>query len=89
MSQPPRPPLDLRGRLALRPAEAAETLGISERKLREMLPELPCVRHGGAVMIPVSALRDWLLDAARVEGTRVDATVAEILDDIGADDESS
>jgi hypothetical protein len=87
MSQPPRPVLDLRGRLALRPREAAEALGISERKLRELLPELPCVRRG-AVMIPVSMLHDWLL-AARVEGERVDAAVAEILDNIGADDESS
>jgi hypothetical protein len=33
-------PLQLGGRLALRPREAAEALGISERKLRQLSPLL-------------------------------------------------
>ena len=46
-------------RLALRPREAAQALGISERKLRELLPELPHVRRGGVLMFPVDSLRGW------------------------------
>ena len=52
--------LHLADRLALRPKEAAEALGLSERKLREVLPQLPHVRVGGAVLLPVEALRSWL-----------------------------
>lgn len=39
----PAPPIDLAGRLALRPVEAAEALGVSERKLRQLL-QLLCAR---------------------------------------------
>ncbi len=46
-------PIELATRLALRPREAAEALGLSERKLRELLPELPPVRRGGIVLFPV------------------------------------
>ncbi len=43
----------LSNRLALRPAEAAQALGIGERTLRQILPELPHVRVGGVVLLPV------------------------------------
>src|SRR5262245_44243801 len=46
---------NLSDRLALRPREAAEALGLSERKRRELLPELPHVRRGGVVL-----LHSWL-----------------------------
>ena len=49
----------LASRLALRPKEAAEALGISERKLREMLPELPHIRLSGVVLLPVKQLGSW------------------------------
>lgn len=52
--------LRLQDRLALRPVEAAIALGISERKLRELLPRLPHVREGGVVLLPVKALERWL-----------------------------
>ncbi len=45
-------------RLALRPKEAAEALGIGERTLRQILPELPHVRIGGAVLLPGDGLRE-------------------------------
>ena len=38
---------------ALRSAEAAEAQGIGERTLRQILPELPHVRIGGVVLLPV------------------------------------
>jgi excisionase family DNA binding protein len=66
-------------RLALRPKEAAEALGLSERKLRELLPELPHVRIGGAVLLPVDGLREWLRKEAKAEQNRVEREVQEIL----------
>ena len=75
---------DLTGRLALRPKEAAEALGISERKLREMLPELPHVRLDGVVMLPVKALDSWLAERATAEQGRVAAVVDEVLASVTA-----
>ena len=71
--------LRLADRLALRPREAAEALGIGERTLRQILPELPHVRVGGAVLLPVDALRAWLSDQAKTEQGRVEKVTEEIL----------
>jgi hypothetical protein len=46
-------------RLALRAAEAALALSISERFLRE-IPDLPRVRVGNAVLFRTSGLEEWL-----------------------------
>lgn len=73
------PKLDLSNRLALRPKEAAEVLGISERALRQLLPELPVIRRGGVVLLPVEPLRAWLQDKAETDGRRTDAIVDEIM----------
>lgn len=51
-------------RLALRPAEAAIALGVSDRHLRNLTNGPPTVRLGSAVLYPVAALEAWL--AARV-----------------------
>lgn len=63
---PPESPI----RLALRPKEAAEALGIGQRLLWELTNrgEIPCVRIGRAVTYPVELLTEWLrnqADAAR------------------------
>ena len=78
----PTPPLQLDGRLALRPVEAAAALGISERKLRDLLPRLPHVRLDGGVVLPVDQLRKWLADRAETQRSRVDTGVEEILADL-------
>jgi excisionase family DNA binding protein len=70
----------LPNRLALRPKEAAEALGLSERKLRELLPELPTVRRGNVVLIPVEPLRKWLCEESEAEKGRVERAVGEILE---------
>jgi len=77
-------PLSLADRLALRPAEAARALGLSERTFRDLLPRIPHFRteEGGAVLIPVEALRRWLNEQAKAEGDRVSAVAAEILSTI-------
>lgn len=72
-------PVRLAERLALRLCEAAAALGISEKKLREMLPTIPHFRDGGTVLIPVPGLERWLEDRAKQEQGRVDTTADGIL----------
>jgi predicted DNA-binding transcriptional regulator AlpA len=58
--------------LALRPADAAKALGISERKLWEITADqtsgIPHVRFGKAIRYPTRELADWLADRARKRG---------------------
>ncbi len=75
--------LRLSERLALRPREAAKALGLSERSLRELLPVLPVVRTRRAVLIPVDALREWLLTSTRIDGDKAKKTAEEVLHDLG------
>ena len=67
---------DLTRRLALRPREAAEALGVSERTLRAWMRDegLPYLRVGGAVRIPVAELGKWM--AQRVASRRSAAEIA-------------
>lgn len=66
-------------RLALTIPEAATALGISERHLRSMLPELPHCRIGGRVVLPVEPLRDWLARRAHAEQEGADQVAREIV----------
>ena len=49
-------------KMMLRPAEAAEALGVSRSKAYELIAagDIPSVRIGGCVRIPVDALREWI-----------------------------
>jgi excisionase family DNA binding protein len=49
-------------RLLLRPIEAAEAIGVGRSKIYELLAagELPSIRIGGSVRVPVDGLRDWI-----------------------------
>ena len=49
-------------KLLLRPAEAADALGVSRSKLYELLADgdLPVIRVGHTVRVPAEALREWL-----------------------------
>ena len=67
--------LHLADRLALRPKEAAQVIGVSERTLRDMLPQLPHFREGGVILLPVEPLRQWLADRVRAEAERVAGAV--------------
>ena len=57
-------------RLLLRPTEAAELLGICRTKTYQLLAsgELPSVRIGGSIRVPVDALRQWITE--RLAGGR-------------------
>ena len=54
-------------RLLLRPAEAAEMIGIGRSKVYELLArgELPAIRIGGRLRIPVNKLRQWVSQKMR------------------------
>ena len=49
-------------RLLLRPAEAAEVLGVGRSKLYELIADgvIPTVQVGHRMRVPVSALRAWI-----------------------------
>lgn len=49
-------------RLAYSVPEAAKAIGISERKMRDLVntQDFPSVHLKGRVVIPVDPLRDWL-----------------------------
>jgi excisionase family DNA binding protein len=51
-------------KLLLRPVEAAEAIGISRSKIYELLAsgDLPSVRIGTSVRVPVEALRAWIAE---------------------------
>jgi excisionase family DNA binding protein len=73
-------PIALDTRLALRQREAADALGISERKLRQISSRLPAVRIGGLVLYPVEELRRWLREESELQETKAEAMANEILE---------
>ena len=76
-SDAPEQPLHLADRLALRPKEAAEALGVSDRTLRKWMRDegLPYFRVDGAVRIPVGKLEEWIAD--RLSSQRRSEDIAE------------
>jgi len=49
-------------KLLLRPAEAADVLGVSRSKVYELLAKgtIPSIRVGESLRVPVAALREWV-----------------------------
>jgi excisionase family DNA binding protein len=49
-------------RLLLRPTEAADAIGISRSKAYALIAsgEIPSIRIGGSVRVPVAALNEWI-----------------------------
>ena len=72
-------------RLGLRPIEVAKALGVSERTIRQVLPGIPHLRIGTAIVVPIEALKKWLIDEAEVEKGSIDAAVDEILEGLEID----
>ena len=75
--------VNLADRLALRPREVAEMLGVSERTIRQILPELPTVRIGSIVLVPTKMLEKWLEERVEREERRLESAVEEVLRDLG------
>jgi hypothetical protein len=82
VASPAEKPVRLDERLALRPKEAAAAIGLSERAFRAILPEVPHVRVGGAVVVPIDSFREWLRNRAKGAANHIDSAVEEILSDI-------
>ncbi len=77
----PEERLHLADRLALRPREVAEAVGVSEKTLRKWMRDdgLPYLRLDGVVLIPCGQLEAWM--AARVDTENRSTVLAEeILD---------
>jgi excisionase family DNA binding protein len=74
--------IHLPDRLALTIPEAATAVGVSERLIRDLLPEIPHCRLGNRVVIPVSLLVEWLRKRAEKEQNVVGKAVNEILEEI-------
>lgn len=49
-------------RLMLRPTEAADAIGVSRSKAYELIAsgEIPSIRVGGCVRVPLAALQEWI-----------------------------
>jgi hypothetical protein len=75
--------IDLRDRLALKPKEAANALGVCENTLRKLAPELPRVVRDRLVLYPVDGLREWLKAQSKADHGRIDGVVNEVLDSLG------
>jgi excisionase family DNA binding protein len=56
-------------RLLLKPAEAAEAIGVSRSRIYELLAagDLPSVRLGKSIRVPVGALQAWINAHVRQE----------------------
>jgi hypothetical protein len=66
-------------RLALRPRELAAALGVGERTVRALLPEIPHLRVGGVVLIPVKPAERWLEEQVATQQSRTGAVAEEII----------
>ena len=73
-------------RLAFSMAEAAQAVGVSERHLRSMLPEIPHTYLGSRVVIPIEPFKEWLRKRAEAQGARADAVAEEVLEALENDD---
>ncbi len=82
MADSPETAVRLSERLALSVSEAAAAMGVSERLMRSVLPDIPHCRLGNRVVIPVSLLDEWLRKQAQEEQNVVGKAVNEILEDI-------
>jgi len=86
-TEAPKRPLDLAGRLALRPNEAADALGVSSRTLRKWMRDdgLPFLRLEGVVLIPCAGLERWM-DERMEQDRRADAIATEMVETLLAED---
>lgn len=77
------PKCPMSDRLSLRPREAAEALGISDRTLRTWMRDegLPYLRLNGVVLIPRAGLDKWLAERVSAEH-RAEALANEILSEL-------
>jgi hypothetical protein len=71
--------IDLKNRLALSIAEAAQVVGLSENAFRGVLPNIERIQVGRRVLISVRALEAWLEAQARRNSAKDNELVTEML----------
>ncbi len=82
MTDRPETAVRLSERLAVSVSEAATAIGVSERLMRTVLPDIPHCHVGNRVVIPISLLAEWLCKQAQKDQTVVGKAVDEILEEI-------
>ena len=82
MSESEEPGFCLSNRLALSISEAAQSIGVSETHLRNIISEIPHLYLGKRVVIPVDLLREWLRNRIDREQGQVDKIVESTLREV-------
>ena len=82
MADRPETAVRLSERLALSIPEAARAMGVSERFMHTLLPEIPHCRIGNRVVIPVPLLAEWLRKQSQKDEDVVGKAVNDILEEI-------
>ncbi len=77
--------IQLANRLALRPKEAADALGVSERTLRTLGTEIPRILRGNVVLYPVEGLKEWLRRHAKASDDPLNLIAKAELDALSSD----
>jgi hypothetical protein len=72
-------------RAALTIPEAAASMGISERHLRTVLPEIPHFHLGGRVLIPQGQLVEWMRSEVDREQQIADEIAREVVEAVTRD----
>ncbi len=72
-------------RAALTIPEAAASLGVSERHLRTVLPEIPHFHLGDRVLIPQGQLVEWMRSEVDSERNRSDEIVRKVVEAVTRD----
>ncbi len=85
MADCPETGVRLSERAALTISEAAASLGVSERHLRTVLPEIPHFHLGGRVLIPQGQLVEWMRSEVDSERNRSDEIVRKVVEAVTRD----
>ncbi len=85
MADRPETGVRLSERAALTIPEAARSLGISERHLRTVLPEIPHFHLGGRVLIPQGQLVEWMRSEVDRERNHTDEIARKVVEAVTRD----
>ena len=72
------------GHVAYGIKQAAQALCVSEGLVRKHLSEIPCMRLGERVLIPVEPLKHWLAEQAKAQQNEAERVSQQILDALKA-----
>ncbi len=85
MADRPKTVVRLSERLALSVSEAAKAVGVSERLMRTILPDIPHLRIGGRVVIPRDQLVEWMRSEVDRERNHTDEIARKVVEAVTRD----